>query len=171
MSEENDRQAAVLTNGQREYLQGNRDAGSAAARAMESRIRSRASAAISDFPLIVDSIDYETVVADVESGLVESLKAQVRFVYKCASAAGLGPSKLIEDAVQEAKQGRIEAIAQKYENDPESVTLGEVSDLYKAGAIPEEEYKEIFQDTIGGPDPGMVSLDDLAAFLDGPKKE
>jgi hypothetical protein len=165
MAESENQQAAVLTNGQREYLRGSRESEGPAARSMKSRIRARVSASITDYSLIVDSVDPDQVVNDVESGLVEGLKAQVRFVYKCASAAGLHPKELIDDAVEEAQQGRIEALKQKYENDPESMTLGEVSDLYTAGVIPEDEYEEIFRKTIAGPEPGMVSVDDLGDYL------
>jgi hypothetical protein len=165
MASDNERQASVLTNSQREYLQGLRDPEGAAERSMKSRIRARVSASITDFPLIVDGVDPVEIIDGVDDGLVNGLKSQVRFVYKCASAAGLHPQELIDDAVQEAQQGRIERIAQKYENDPESLTLGELSDLYKSGAIPEDEYEDLFRSALGAPNPGTVTMDDVADYL------
>lgn len=95
----------------------------------------------------------------------KGLRAHIRFVYRAAKAGRLDPEGLIQDAVDEAKGDRIDQLAQQYDENPESLTLSELSDLYKAGEIPEEEYEKLFREAIAEPEPRETALGDLANYL------
>lgn len=176
------RDRGVLTDSDREYLRLSNEERfeeySAPARSQRwSAIRDRVSNAILDYPLLADELEddrLEDIVddvidaeADVPGGLVEGLKAQARFVYRVSRAANLKGEELIEDAIDEAKESRTDVLKRRFENDQGSLTLNELSDLYEAGEIPDEEYSDLFRDALEFPNTGgMTSLDALSEVLE-----
>jgi len=179
-----DRPQGILTSTEREILLGD-ESFEARGREARTRIRRRLGDALVDYIVLEEHLpqkDIETIFAPegdtpeevqdlVEKNLVEGLKAQVRFVYRAAEAGNLRADELIEDAVDEAQGTRIEKLVQKLEADPESLTLGELSDLRQAGEIERDEYRDVFRNAIGTPEPGMVGLDDIADLLGDEESE
>jgi hypothetical protein len=108
----------------------------------ERAIHERTAAATLDYKLIEDAVDYERITDLVEDDLVGGLKAQVRFVYRAAKAAQLDPEKLIEDAVKEAEASRLDVLADRFQDDPQSLTLGELRTLRQAGRVTNQEYED-----------------------------
>jgi hypothetical protein len=101
---------------------------------------------------LTEFTDYDRVLENIDSGLVEGLKSQVVFAYRLASSTDfLDADTLVEEAVEEARTSRVDAIAQRAREDPSSVTLGEVRDLAEAGVIDSEIHTEFFRREIRPP--------------------
>jgi len=170
------RPRGVLSNADREYLREPGDYSRQASHAREEAIRERMANTILDYPLLANVLGDDRLLDVVheiggqngaQKGLAGSLKAQIRFVYYIACVANMGGEQLIKDAIDEAKESRVDVLKRRLENDPTSLTLGELSDLYKAGEMPESDYENRFRDTIRTPDPGTTSLEVLAEALGG----
>lgn len=174
-----DRPRGVLSESDRKFLskpaeEREEEYSSSARSQRRSAIRERVSNAILDYPLLADELEddqLENIVGDIfdreesTTQLIDSLKAQTRFVYRVARAATLDGEKVIEEGVNEAKESRIDILKRRFENDPQALTLGELSDLYEAGEISENEYSELFRDALAPPSPGATSLEELREFF------
>lgn len=164
--DENSRKRGVLTPADREFIQNPDEYSRQATYNRETEIQRRAANALLDYPLLIEFGEYDAVLEEVDSGLVEALKAQVAFVYKTAKEAGFHAEDLIDDAIEEAKESRIDVLKQRFESDPESLTISELSDLYTAGELSEEAYNEFFHEHLRRPIGNVDPEDDDVDVLD-----
>jgi|APHM01.1.fsa_nt_gi hypothetical protein len=151
MTNEDDRDRGVLSTADRQFIRSPEEYSRQGTYERRTAIHERTANAVLDYPLLVEFEEYDSVLDEVDRGLVDGLKAQIEFVYKMANEAGFHAEELIDDAVEEAKASRIDVLRRRFESDPESLTLGEYSDLYVAGELSEEAYQEVFYETIRQP--------------------
>jgi hypothetical protein len=180
-----DRPQGILTTTEREVLIGGEQF-EPRGREARSRIRRRLGDALLDYIIIDRQLPEKDLVqafgSDRDDGrrpydsqewhFVDGLKAQVKFVYRAAKAAGpLDPESIIEDAVAEAEGTRIQQLLERFEAEPESLTFGEAKALVDAGEISREDYRRLMSDVLRPPI-GRVGEEDageeqtLAEFLD-----
>lgn len=156
--------SAMLTPKQRQYLKDPENAdvelGGASERMLRSRIRKRAQITIlSDMSLLLEAIDDGPLdaekIADVNNddyhALALGLKSQVALSYQLSKAAGLKGKQIVKEGLEEGRTSRAKAIYKRFQKRPRSLTLGEYGLLRREGLIDEDEYKELFQETLRDP--------------------
>lgn len=170
--------ASLLTSSQREYLRGERSVSRAAERSIQSRIRGRVLAGVTiDGPLLHEALangelEAEKVIGpEVEShgagtdDFARELRDTVAVVYQLARAANLNAKEVVRDGASRGESGyvetRAEAIHERYQENPDSITLGELDILVEAGLIDQQERNEAVE-----PTGGMVGNADLEEWLD-----
>lgn len=172
-----DRPQGVLTSTERDVLLSS-DQFNARGREARSRVRRRLGDALIDYIVLDEELPHHDFVQvfdspdeEVQGHVVEGLKAQVRFIYRAAETAGFDAERLISDAVEEVKGERLEQLVARFQDDPEALTVDELSTLVQTGEISREEYDDVVSGSlrppIGNIDPGEVEeYDDLETFLE-----
>jgi hypothetical protein len=143
---------AILTKGQRQYLEGDKEP--TQDRTMRTRIRRRVQIALTnDLPLLVEKADPEDLLEGGDSkGLRRGLEATVKLVYKLADAEGHDPDDLLDDAVRGLRHSRADEVWDALERGDIRAHFEELKVLRNGGRIPEEVYTAAFRRRLGDPD-------------------
>lgn len=130
-------------------------------------IRERVYHSLHDFPILAEHADPTEFSDELEFGeLIEVLRSQIAFAYLLADQEGLDFDTIVEEGIQEAHTSQAEAVMERFRDDPDSVTLGELKSLHEAGVIDSEEYSEAFKDALAPPDPGATTEEEVAEAID-----
>lgn len=155
--------AALLTQAQRAYLRGEKDYRPSVERQVKTRIRRRVQTALeTDFALLADEFDLEENASEFNTLPARAVRETISFAIMIGEAAKLKTEPIVDEAIEQARNSRAEVIQQKLQENPDDVTLGELSDLRKAGVLGREEYEELYRSSLGPATPGRVSQEELA---------
>lgn len=173
-----DPEAAVLTQAQRAYLRGEKDYVPSTARQVRNRIRRRVETSLAvDLPLLVDEFEPEYLVDNSSADWSTGLREIVAFAVLVAQADGLDPDEVVQQGRKQGKTKRAEIVFQelkeRFNDNPQDLTVRELSRLLNAGEISQEEYTEVVGDVggdvrppIGNVDPEKIAeFDDLETFF------
>jgi hypothetical protein len=133
---------AILTPNQREFLRigGCEDLSDASIRMKRRRIANRIQLAITeDIPLITEAIAMDNAPKSLSTDKIaegvnedefqQNLSLLVSLVEHLSNEIGLDGEEIVNDGLNEKLETRGEKLLKKFNNDPDSMTLGELSDL------------------------------------------
>lgn len=168
-----DEQGAALTPTQREFLRGDKDdLSDAAERMTRKRIADRLQFTITeDMPLLADAIQRGEIDPDKVTDsagfqeFISGLQSQISVAYAIARSAGFEADRLVEDALEEAREGRAEVLFEQYQEEPKSLTFEEFDILLEQGYLEAEDRPSLVED-LRRSEPEMASPEEVAERLE-----
>jgi hypothetical protein len=142
-------QTAILTNGQRGYLRGEKEPSQE--RTTKTRLRRRAQMAFcTDIPLLEQSVDAEDLLegADLKA-MRHGLESTIRLVYRLADEAGHDPDDLIEESTRDLRQGRADEVWEALARGDIRADFDDLDTLRDGGRIPENVYDAAYRKRLG----------------------
>lgn len=130
-----DGKSSILTNTQRDWLNGNDEP--AKRDKTRSRIHERIREALTtDAGLIGDELvdgelNPDTIVNDIDDGeLADGISAMVAALYRIGDESGIRPETTIKRGIKRGREGRIAVLENKLEQEgPKALTIGEAVEL------------------------------------------
>jgi len=142
----------MLGQTQREFLRGEGpEPRSSHGRTVRTRIRERVRAGLYDFELLSQDLsdrDIEQIAGSFEDPqLRQVLEETVAFLYLLGDHAGsLDAEGVIDQGVMIGRGVRAEALLERFREDPDSLTFGEVRELQLSGKLTDEVWNEAYPD-------------------------